>query len=72
MKNRAFFNVDDWTFVNVEKKEKRIELKEKEFFYNWNSFQETMNKKTTIDERIKFINEAKFINFSSENKIHER
>ena len=31
-----------------------------------------MNKETTIDERIKFVNEAKFINSLSENEIHER
>ena len=31
-----------------------------------------MNEKTTIDERIKFINKTKFIDFLSENKIHER
>ena len=31
-----------------------------------------MNKKITINERIKFVDKAKFINFSSENEIHER
>ena len=28
-----------------------------------------MNEKTTIDKRIEFVDEAKFINFSSENEI---
>ena len=31
-----------------------------------------MNEKITIDERIKFVVEAKFTNFSLENEIHER
>ena len=31
-----------------------------------------MNEKITIDERIEFINEAKFTDFSSENEIYER
>ena len=31
-----------------------------------------MNEKTTIDERIKLVDEAKFTDSSSENKIHER
>ena len=31
-----------------------------------------MNEKTTIDERIEFVDEAKFTNFSSKNEIHER
>ena len=31
-----------------------------------------MNKRTTIDERIKLLDEAKFINSLSENEIHER
>ena len=31
-----------------------------------------MNEKTTINERIEFVDEAKFTDFSSENKIHER
>ena len=31
-----------------------------------------MNEKTTIDERIKLVDEAKFTNSSSENEIHER
>ena len=30
-----------------------------------------MNEKTTIDERIEFVDEAKFTDFSSENEIHE-
>ena len=56
----------------LKKKEKKIELKRKEFFYNWNSFQEVMNKRTTIDERIEFVDKAKFTNFSLEDEIHER
>ena len=31
-----------------------------------------MNEKTTIDERIKLVNEVKFRNFSLKNKILER
>ena len=31
-----------------------------------------MNERTTIDERIKLVDEIKFTNFSSENEIHER
>ena len=31
-----------------------------------------MNEETTIDERIEFVNEAKFTDFSLENEIHER
>ena len=31
-----------------------------------------MNEKTTIDERIELVDEAKFTDSSSENKIHER
>ena len=31
-----------------------------------------MNERTTIDERIKFVDEAKFTDSSSENEIHER
>ena len=31
-----------------------------------------MNEKTTIDERIKLVDEIKFTNSLSENKIHER
>ena len=31
-----------------------------------------MNKRTTIDERIELIDEAKFTNTSLENEIHER
>ena len=31
-----------------------------------------MNEKTTIDERIELVDEAKFTNFSLENEIHER
>ena len=31
-----------------------------------------MNERTTIEKRIEFVDEAKFTNFSSENKIHER
>ena len=31
-----------------------------------------MNEKTILNKRIKFVNEAKFINSSSENKILER
>ena len=31
-----------------------------------------MNKRTTIDERIKLVDKTKFTNFLSENKIHER
>ena len=30
-----------------------------------------MNEKTTINERIKFVDKAKFTNSSSENEIHE-
>ena len=30
-----------------------------------------MNEKTTIDERIELVDEAKFINFSLENEIYE-
>ena len=56
----------------LKKKEKRIKLKEKEFFYSWNSSQEVMNEKITIDERIEFVDETKFTDCSSENKIHER
>ena len=56
----------------LKKKEEKNELKEKEFFYSWNLSQKAMNEKITIDERIKFVDEAKFTNFSSENKIHER
>ena len=56
----------------LKKKEKKVDLKEEELFYSWNSSQEAMNEKTTIDERIKLVDEAKFTNFSSENEIHER
>ena len=31
-----------------------------------------MNEKIMIDERIEFVNEAKFTDSSSENEIHER
>ena len=31
-----------------------------------------MNEKTIIDERIEFVDETKFTNFSSKNEIHER
>ena len=31
-----------------------------------------MNEKTTIDKRIKLVDEAKSINSSLENEIHER
>ena len=31
-----------------------------------------MNERTMIDERIEFVDKAKFINFLSENEIHER
>ena len=31
-----------------------------------------MNKRTTIDERIKFIDEIKFTDSSLKNEIHER
>ena len=31
-----------------------------------------MNEKITIDERIEFVDETKFIKSLSENKIHER
>ena len=31
-----------------------------------------MNERTTIDERIEFVDEAKFTDSSSENEIHER
>ena len=31
-----------------------------------------MNEKTTIDERIKLVDETKFTDSSSENEIHER
>ena len=31
-----------------------------------------MNEKTTIDERIELVDEAKFTDFSSKNEIHER
>ena len=31
-----------------------------------------MNEKTTIDERIEFVDEIKFTDFSSENEIHKR
>ena len=31
-----------------------------------------MNERITIDERIKLVNETKFTDFLSENKIHER
>ena len=31
-----------------------------------------MNEKSTIDVYIEFIDEVKFTNFLSENKIHER
>ena len=31
-----------------------------------------MNEKTTIDERIELVDEAKFTDSSSENEIHER
>ena len=56
----------------LKKKEKRIKLKRKEFFYSWNSSQEIINEKTTIDKRIKFVDKAKFTDSLSENEIHER
>ena len=31
-----------------------------------------MNERTTIDERIEFVDETKFTNSSLENEIHER
>ena len=31
-----------------------------------------MNERTMIDKRIKFVDEAKFTDFLSKNKIHER
>ena len=31
-----------------------------------------MNEKTIINKRIKFVDEIKFTDFSSENEIHER
>ena len=56
----------------LKKKEKKVELKRKELFYNRNSFQKVVNDDTTTNKRIEFVDEAKFTNFLSENKIYER
>ena len=70
--SRAFFSINDWTFVSAEEKRKKNWIEKKEFFYSWNSSQEAMNEKTTIETRIEFVDEAKFTDSSSENEIHER
>ena len=87
-KNQCFANLQQSRFLRLtvallsaltiehsstlKKKEKKIDLRKKKFFYSWNLFQETMNERTTIDERIKLVDEAKFTDSSSENEIHER